>query len=107
MEWIEKIVWHEVVTRPPTEEEIREWAEWSASDDELLMCMFDCEMPNDGCDVLILMKNGWVFEDTCKVDDDYFGYNSIYLDSHGDWDDVVAWAYMPTGKKDEEAANAS
>ena len=28
MEWIEKIVWHEVVTRPPTEEELEEWAEW-------------------------------------------------------------------------------
>ena len=28
MEWIEKIVWHEVVTRPPTEEEIEEFAEW-------------------------------------------------------------------------------
>lgn len=107
MEWIEKIVWHEVVTRPPTEEEIREWAEWSNSDDELLTRMFDCEMPNDGCDILILMKNGWVFEDTCKVNDDYFGYNFLYLDSHDDWDDIVAWAYMPTGKKDEEAANVS
>ena len=102
MEWIEKIVWHEVVTRPANEEEIKEWAEWSDSDDELLMRMFDCEMPNDGCDVLILMKNGWVFQDTCKVDDDYFGYDSLYLDSHGDWDDIVAWAYLPTGKREME-----
>ena len=107
MEYVEKIVWHEVVTRPPTEEEIREWAECSDSNDELLTRMFNCEMPDNGRDVLILMRNGWVFQDTCMVDNGYFGYNSLYLDSHGDWDDVVAWAYLPTGKKNEEAANAS
>ena len=31
MEWIEKIVWHEVVTRLPTEEDIEEWAEQGLS----------------------------------------------------------------------------
>ena len=41
------------------------------------------------------------------IDDQCGGYNSFYLDNHGDWDDIVAWAYMPTGKKDEEADNAS
>ena len=41
------------------------------------------------------------------IDDQCGGYNSFYLDNRGDWDDVVAWTYMPTGKKDEETANAS
>ena len=107
MEWIEKIVWHEVVTRPPTEEEIKEWAECSASDDDLLTRMFDCEMPDDNSDILVLGKSGDVWQDTCMVDDGYIGYNSLYLDNRGDWDGVVAWAYLPTGKKDKEAANAS
>ena len=47
-------------------------------------------------------------------DDGCAGYNSLYLDNHGDWDDVVAWAYMPTGcyvptgeERETEAANAS
>ena len=34
MEWIEKIVWHEVVTRPPTEEDIEEFAAQGLSEDE-------------------------------------------------------------------------
>ena len=33
MEWIEKIVWHEVVTRYPTEEDIEEWVEQGLSED--------------------------------------------------------------------------
>ena len=107
MEWIEKIVWHEVVTRPPTEEELKEWTECSASDDDPLTCMFDCEMPDDNRDILALGKSGYVWQDTCMIDNGYIGYNSLYLDNHGDWDGVVAWAYLPTGKKDEEGANAS
>lgn len=107
MEWIEKIVWHEVVTRPPTEEEIEEWAEWSASDDNPLTRLFACEMPDDNRDILVLGKSGYVWQDTCMADDGYIGYNSLYLDNYGDWDGVVAWADLPTGKKDEEAANAS
>lgn len=105
MEWIEKIVWHEVVTRPPTEEEKREFVELPV--DEWPLYMFDCDLPDDNREILVLGKSGYVWQDTCMVDDGYVGYNSLYLDNHGDWDDVVAWAYLPTGKKDEEAANAS
>ena len=107
MEWIEKIVWHEVVNRPPTEEEIEEWAEYGLSAEECPSYVFNCQMPNKNEDILILTKKGWVHQDTCMIDDQCGGYNSFYLDNRGDWDDVVAWAYMPTGKKDEEAANAS
>ena len=34
-------------------------------------------------------------------------YGLIYLDFNGNWDNVIAWAYLPTGKKDEDGANAS
>ena len=107
MEWIEKIVWHEVVTRPPTEEEIEECAEWGLAEHEYPLYMFSCELPDENREILVLGKSGDVWQDTCMLDDGYAGYNSYYLDNHGDWDGVVAWAYLPTGKKDEEVANAS
>ena len=107
MEWIEKIVWHEVVTKPPTEEEIEGFAECDLAEYEYPLYMFDCELPDDNRDILVLGASGDVWSDTCILDDGYTGYNSYYLDNHGNWDGVVAWAYMPTGKKDEEAANAS
>lgn len=107
MDWIEKIVWHEVTTRPPTEEEIEEWAEWGLAESEYPAYIFDCEMPDDGCDILTLGKSGWVYQDTCMADEGCGGYNSLYLDNHGDWDDVVAWAYLPTGKHEMEDENAS
>ena len=107
MEWIETIVWHEVVTRPPTEEDIEEWTEQGLSEDEYPAYIFSCDLPDDGCDILVLTTGGFVYQDTCMIDDGGVGYDSIYLDNHGEWDEVVAWAYLPTGKKDEEAANAS
>lgn len=107
MEWIEKIVWHEVVTRPPTEEELEEWAELGLAEYEHPLYIFDCELPDYNREILVLGASGDVWQDTCMLDDEYTGYNSYYLDNHGDWDGVVAWAYLPAGKKDEEAANAS
>lgn len=107
MEWIEKIVWHEVVTKSPTEEEIEGFAECGLAEYEYPLYMLDCELPDDNRDILVLGASGDVWQDTCMLDDGYAGYNSYYLDNHGDWDGVVAWAYLPTGKRDEEAANAS
>ena len=107
MEWIEKIVWHEVVTRSPNDEDIEEWVEHGLREDEYLAYIFVCTLPDDGCDILVLTTGGFVYQDTCMIDDQCGGYNSFYLDNRGDWDDIVAWAYLPTGKKDEEAANAS
>ena len=47
MEWIEKIVWHEVVTRPPTEEELEGFAEHGLSAEEYPSYVFNCQMPNE------------------------------------------------------------
>jgi hypothetical protein len=107
MEWIEKIVWHKVVIRPPTEEEIEGFAEDGLAEYEYPLYMFSCELPDENREILVLGKSGDVSQDTCMLDDGYDGYSSYYLDNLGDWDDVVAWAYMQTGKKDEEATNAS
>ena len=47
MEWIEKIVWHDVVTRPPTEEELEEWAEWGLVEYQYPAYIFNCELPDE------------------------------------------------------------
>ena len=107
MEWIEKIVWHEVTTRPPTEEENEGWTELGLSESEYPAYIFTCELPDEGKDILVLTTAGFVREDACMIDDAYGDCNSYYLDNLGDWDDVVAWAYLPTGKHEMEAANAS
>lgn len=106
MEWIEKIVWHEVVIRPPTEEEIEEFAEWGLAEYEYPLYMFNCELPDNNRKILVLGKSGDVWQDICMIDR-HTEYSGTYLDNRGDWDDVVAWAYRPTGKKDEESANVS
>ena len=46
------------LTRPPIEEEIEGFAEWGLSKDEYPSYMFDCEVPDIYCDILVLGKNG-------------------------------------------------
>ena len=58
MEWIEKIVGHEVVTRPSNEEDSEEWAEQGWSEDEYTIYICSCDLPDDGCDILVL-TTGW------------------------------------------------
>lgn len=94
----EKIVWHEVVTRPLTEAEREEWKEWERLNDVELAFMFDCPMPDDGQEILIATKWG-VMLDICCVDE------GIYLEYRGDWDDVIAWADMPTYKGGADDGN--
>ena len=105
MEWIEKIVWHDVVTRAPTEEEKKEFVELPV--DEWPTSVFVCDMPEAEDDILVLTNRGGVVQDVCMSYGNCRGYNLLYLDYCGDWEGIIAWAYMPTGKKGEEAANAS
>lgn len=107
MDWIEKIVWHEVTTRPPTEEEIEGWAEWGLAESEYPAYIFDCELPDDQDEILILLDNGWVQHDVCSIGDECGNCNMYYLENLGDWDDVIAWAYIPTGKREMEDGDAS
>ena len=42
MTYEEKIIWHEVIKRPPTEEEKEEWVKIYDCEPEYI---FDCKMP--------------------------------------------------------------
>lgn len=89
----EKIIWHEVIKRPPTEEEKEEYLEVFDCEPEYTL---DCVLPDDGQEILTVTKWG-VDTDICGIDEE--GY---YLENRGDWDDVIAWAEMPKYKAGEQ-----
>lgn len=93
MVYEEIIKWHEIITRPPTQEELEEFKEIYAEDPEYV---FDCTMPDDGQDILVVSYWG-IDIDTCVIDD--YGYG---LEEHGDWDGIDAWAEMPKYKAGEQ-----
>lgn len=93
MKYEEKIIWHEVTTRPPTDEEIEYFKEIYAEDPEYL---FNCEMTDDGQDILTVSYYG-VDIDTCVIDD--YGYG---FESGASWDNILAWAELPKYKVGEE-----
>lgn len=89
----EVIEWHKVVTRPLTEEEIVDYIERGYQDYKLPQYIFVCHLPDDGQEILIATKWG-VSRDICACD--YDEVNALYwLETNGDWDDVLAWAAMP------------
>lgn len=81
------VVWHKVTTRPLTDEEVAYYAEMEMDGIEYI---FDCEMPDDGQEILIATKWG-TDKDICSNDAEY----GIGLEGSGDWDGVYAWAEMP------------
>ena len=92
MTYEEKIIWHEVIKRQPTEEEKEEHLEAFDCVPEYIL---DCEMPDDEQEILIVTK--WrVDTDVCGIDEGY------YLENRGDWDDVIAWAEIPKYKAGEQ-----
>lgn len=92
----EKIIWHEITTRPLTEEEKAEYTESGYDDYEIPEYMFSCEMPKDGQDILIATSCG-VSQNMCVIDG-YGSLNIFELERRGDWDGVKAWAAMPKYK---------
>ena len=85
------IKWHEVTTRPLNDEEKEYYADMEMEGIEYI---FDCEMPEDGQEILVATKWG-TDKDVCCNDCDY----GIGLEGRGDWDGVIAWAEMPTYAK--------
>lgn len=81
------IEWHKITTRLPTNQEIEWYEEHEGETPEYI---FDCEMPEDGAEILIATNWG-VDKDICCNDWDY----GIGLESRGGWDCVLAWAEMP------------
>lgn len=56
----------------------------------------DCEMPEDGQEIIVTTKHGYVEKDVCYLDD---GYS---LDSGWDWrEDIVAWMPVPEKYREE------
>lgn len=92
----EKIIWHEITTRPLTEEEKAEYAERGYADYEIPEYIFSCEMPDDGQEILVATSCG-VSQDLCMIDCDECN-NLFELETRGDWDGVKAWADMPKYK---------
>lgn len=81
---IEYSKWIPMTTRPMTEEEREHYREWSDVDEAMI---FDCELPEDGQEVLV-SYGGYVCVDTfCKDDGCYFEGVDI--------DDVDAWMPLP------------
>lgn len=102
----EKIIWHEITTRPLTEEEKAEYAEHGYADYEIPEYVFSGEMPKDGQDILIATNCG-VSQDLCMIDCDECN-NLFELETRGDWDGVKAWADMPKykgGDSDEKVVH--
>lgn len=87
------VKWHEIKTRPLTEEE----KEYYAARDMEVEDMFDCPMPEDGQEILIATKWG-TDKDICCNDAEY----GLGLEGMGDWDGVLAWAEMPQYKRGDE-----
>lgn len=92
----EKIIWHEITTRPLTEEEKAEYAERGYANYEIPEYIFSCEMPDDGQEILVATSWG-VSQDLCMIDCDECN-NLFELETRGDWDGVKAWADMPKYK---------
>lgn len=96
--------WIEIKTRKPTEEEIQEYMndpcpDYDIDDPEDLI-FFDCQMPEDGQEVLITTSWGNVCIDTYVQE-----YGAF--EDHEDHEDVVAWMPLPEPfKKEPEAAEA-
>lgn len=87
------VEWHKVTARPLTDEEAEYYTEIGIEGIEYI---FDCEMPEDGQEILVATKWG-VDKDICCNDPDY----GIELEGRGDWDGVFAWAEMPKYEEDK------
>lgn len=76
------IEWHEIKTRPLTDEERAEYS------DEVV-CIYECNLPSNDVDVLVTTKRGDV-----EVVEFYRDGGTCYF-SDFDEDDLTAWAYLP------------
>ena len=90
IEALEYPLWTPVKFRPLTDEEQKEYPDYSY--------MADCPMPDDGEEILVSTKYGRVEKDECGFDDGY------YLDSGYDWQtDIVAWMPLPKPYEPQES----
>ena len=79
--------WIPVVLRPMTAEE-RSYYEEAAGEifEDEDAVIFDSPMPEDGQEIWVTTKCGYVFQDVCEND-----FGMVGLEGNGDWADVIAW----------------
>ena len=83
------VEWIPVKTRPMTEEEKIEYAEFFGLEQQDFDFIYDCQLPDDEQEVLITTKFGSVEKTTFYADDSY------YFEDYEDIDDVKAWMPLP------------
>lgn len=79
--------WIPIKTRPLTEEEKEEYPDYSF--------MYDCQLPDDGEEVLVTTSCGYVVLDTFYRDD------GCYFENYCDEGDIIAWQSKPKPYKRE------
>lgn len=90
--------WIPVKMRPMDSEEREYWEDQFGYElDNEDAVMFDCQMPEDGQEILISFRK-WISMDKCEIDGGCYG-----LEGNGDWEDVVAWMPLPEAYRGEEA----
>jgi len=85
---IQESKWTPLKYRPLTEEERERFSDEIDS-------VFDCDLPDEGEEVLITFKDGSVGTDTFCKDGDY-----CYFDNY-DSSSIIAWRHKPEGYKEE------
>lgn len=90
--------WIAIKTRKPTKEEIQEYMNdpYFDIDDPEDLIFFDCQMPEDGQEVLITTSWGNVCIDT-------YVHEYGAFEDHEDHEDVVAWMPLPEPFEKEPA----
>lgn len=91
------VVWHKITTRPLNDDEKEWYAEQGYEPYEMPEFIYDCEMPEDGQEILIATPWG-TDKDTCSNDAEY----GIGLECHDDFDNVYAWAELPKYEEEED-----
>ena len=94
------IQWYKITTRPLDEEEKEWFAENGYEPWEMPEFVYDCEMPEDGQEILIATPWGTDM-DTCSNCAEY----GIGLECHDDFDNVYAWAELPKYEEEENATD--
>ena len=82
-----KCEWIPIKTRPLTEEEKKEYPDYSF--------MYDCHLPEDGEEVLVSTKWGVNIDIFCDC------IGGCYFENYCDEDDVLAWQPLPKPYKRE------
>lgn len=85
-------LWSKLIDLPPAQPEPRwipvKWREPTEEEAKYYSYIADCEMPDDGQEILVT-DGKYVWKDECGFDDGF------YLDSCEDWQNITAWMPLP------------